>query len=86
MKFYRVSEKNLRKYLTMAHRLRALEQGGVDNWEWYGESIGNYIADCSMIDEKPYEDIEEIVDKDLSQISLCNCKEEKPSDLFNTMM
>ena len=25
--------------------LEALEQGGVDNWEWYGESISQYFGD-----------------------------------------
>lgn len=25
--------------------LRALENGGVDNWEWYGESLTDYWAE-----------------------------------------
>ena len=35
--------------------LRALESGGVDNWEWYGESL----RDAGLYDdeEESYEDI-----------------------------
>ena len=36
------------EYDELIHRneiLEALEQGGVDNWEWYGESLSNYFAD-----------------------------------------
>lgn len=34
------------EYDNLIHRneiLEALEQGGVDNWEWYGESLNNYF-------------------------------------------
>jgi hypothetical protein len=34
------------EYEDLVHRsetLTALEQGGVDNWEWYGESMKNYF-------------------------------------------
>lgn len=36
------------EYDELIHRneiLEALEQGGVDNWEWYGESISQYFDD-----------------------------------------
>lgn len=36
------------EYDNLVHRnevLEALEQGGVDNWEWYGESISQYFGD-----------------------------------------
>ena len=34
------------EYDELIHRdeiLTALENGGVDNWEWYGESLSNYF-------------------------------------------
>ena len=34
------------EYDKLIHRdeiLTALENGGVDNWEWYGESLSNYF-------------------------------------------
>jgi hypothetical protein len=34
------------EYDNLVHRsetLEALEQGGVDNWEWYGDSIKQYF-------------------------------------------
>lgn len=36
------------EYDSLIHRsekLEALEQGGVDNWEWYSESLSNYFGD-----------------------------------------
>lgn len=36
------------EYERLLHRneiLNALEQGGVDNWEWYGESLQQYFGD-----------------------------------------
>jgi len=36
------------EYKNLVHRnevLEALEQGGVDNWEWYGESIQQYFKE-----------------------------------------
>lgn len=28
-----------------SEKLEALEQGGVDNWEWYSESLRNYFGE-----------------------------------------
>ena len=73
MKYYRVSEEFLRELLLAAHTYHALESGGVDNWEWYGASIEDYIKDCGVIDETHYEDIEDIVEADLMNCSECHC-------------
>ena len=27
----------------------ALERGGVDNWGWYGESLGDFLRDCYSV-------------------------------------
>ena len=53
MKNYVVSEEDLRKILEAEARYIALETEGVDNWEWYGESIRNYLNlyEADSIDE-----------------------------------
>lgn len=38
-KFYVLSENALKLLLQYKAKLYALESGGVDNWDWYGESI-----------------------------------------------
>lgn len=44
MKKYRlVEEKKLIDLLESYNRLQALENGGVDNWEWYGASLGDFL-------------------------------------------
>ena len=57
-----------------AHMYCALEAGGVDNWEWCGQSIQDYIDECSTIDFVHYEDIEEIVEADIANFSICICE------------
>ena len=39
----------------------ALENGGVDNWEWYSTSF------CEFLDNNQVEDFEEIAKKELSK-------------------
>ena len=46
-------------------KLRRLEYGGVDNWEWYGESL--YSDEDSF-----YEEIQDMSDDDL--IDFCGYK------------
>lgn len=65
-KHYIISENMLRKYLTESIRYNALANGGVDNWEWYGESICEEIKQYSEDYEKDFEDIEDIVDYKLT--------------------
>lgn len=43
MKYYRIAEDELLNFIVSDMRLSALENGGVDNWEWYGVSLGNFI-------------------------------------------
>ena len=40
-----VSEKRLKELERAEAKLNALEVGGVDNWEWYGESLKSYHAE-----------------------------------------
>lgn len=43
MKTYKIiSERVLKDLLLNDEILRRLEAGGVDNWEWYSESINEY--------------------------------------------
>lgn len=55
----------------------ALQGGGVDNWEWYGESLGNFLRDCyfenhldhieeDFNNEECY-DFDVVVDEDLNK-------------------
>lgn len=69
---YELTENELKKYLTGYYTNEALEWGGVDNWEWYGESMDNYL------EEKREENGEEYYIEDLieDEIKKCNTKEE----------
>lgn len=41
-----------------AEKLRLLERGGVDNWEWYGESLYRDDGkDIDTIEEELYKEI-----------------------------
>ena len=43
-------------------KLYRLECGGVDNWEWYGESLNN--------DDPSYEEIQDMSDDDFNDFKL----------------
>lgn len=43
-KFVKISINELKELITAAHYFYALEQGGVDNWEWYGASLQDYAT------------------------------------------
>ena len=45
---YIISEERLRELLEEEARYIALENGGVDNWEWYGASIQEYLSLCEV--------------------------------------
>lgn len=38
-----VTKKELETYIKAYYMLTALRQGGVDNWQWYGESISDFL-------------------------------------------
>jgi len=46
MKYYEIDEHDLKNLLYQAHKLTALESGGVDNWSWYGESISDFCEEA----------------------------------------
>lgn len=54
----------------------ALQQGGIDNWEWYGESFGDFLRDCYLENHpdrteedlnEEYYDFDVVVDEDLDK-------------------
>lgn len=56
---YIIDEDNLKDILYKASVYEALEQGGVNNWEWCSESI------TEMLNTLGYETVEEMVDEEL---------------------
>ena len=72
---YLVSEYKLRKLLEDSNKLAALECGGVDNWDWYSYSIGDYIADFrrsnhDLVKEAFGEDEEDFGLEEMSELEL----------------
>lgn len=62
MKEYVISEQKLLSLLEDSARLTALENGGVDNWGWYSESLRNYVDSFSeeiLPDNYWFEDVAE---------------------------
>lgn len=43
MKYYKITEDELLNFIESDMRLCALVNGGVDNWEWYGISLDNFV-------------------------------------------
>ena len=41
--YYKISRKRLLELLEADAKLEALENGGVDNWEWSGASMEDYL-------------------------------------------
>jgi len=60
-KYYKISESDLRELLHDSLKLSALESGGVDNWEWYGDSIFDFIQGNGL----PQDTLYDIVDRDI---------------------
>lgn len=42
---YLIEESELRDLLYAYNKLAALECGGVDNWEWYGGAVYDYLEE-----------------------------------------
>ena len=62
MKYYKISEKELKDLLVSQLELNQFQQSGVDNWIWYGEGYGDFMKEEAseyLIKEK----LEEKTDK-----------------------
>ena len=55
MKKYIITEEELKELIKDSWRLNALDNGGVDNWEWYGEAMDRYDDD-EEVDFSSYEE------------------------------
>jgi len=68
MKYYKVSETDLKYLIESRARLEALEAGGVDNWSWYCDANSDYLADMKEEYDIPMEedlDFKDIADKEI---------------------
>ncbi len=54
-KYYKVSESELRELIHDSMKLCALEDSGVDDWEWYGDSIQDFIKENGNPDDGIYD-------------------------------
>ena len=44
----KIEQRKLLALLEAYFKLAALESGGVDNWEWYGDSLCQYLEEDEM--------------------------------------
>ena len=44
----KIEQRRLLALLEAYFKLAALESGGVDNWEWYGDSLCQYLEEDEM--------------------------------------
>lgn len=44
-KYVKISIDELARLIEGSTTFKALEYGGVNNWEWYGESLSDYISE-----------------------------------------
>ena len=63
-KYYKISEELLIELMKDSLVLAALESGGVDNWEWHGESC------CDFLDEAGAEDFDELAEREAKGLGL----------------
>lgn len=66
-KTYIVYENELKELIHDSLKLMALENGGVDNWEWYGDSLNDFLnssgeEDFYRIAEKELSNYDELTD------------------------
>lgn len=62
MNYYTISEKRLKELMLAELNLSALEQGGVDNWEWYGASVSDFLNHLSEEYKQNFEDFEDMAE------------------------
>lgn len=57
MEYMAIEKDELIGLLSAANKLFALERGGVDNWSWYEDSLGDYLRSwAAEYDLDPDED------------------------------
>ena len=63
-KYYKISKKLLIEIMKNSLILAALENGGVDNWEWCGESCEDFLNEASA------EDFDELAEREIKDLGL----------------
>lgn len=61
-RYVKISVKELKELLEAEAKLNALECGGVDNWEFYGESFSYYLE---YIDK--YDDWDDFIESEINE-------------------
>lgn len=74
---YLIEEKDLLNLLIANHELIALEYGGVDNWGWYGASIGKYVRNWAKEKNLPMDNNKNYYIKDIAKDDLKNYQKYK---------
>lgn len=46
--YYKISKEKLIELFAAYEKLCALENGGVDDWEWYSFTINDYLNSCQI--------------------------------------
>lgn len=57
MEMITVEKDILKDLVSDSLRYRALVEGGVDNWEWYSESLSNFLQNIGYNDFEEFADI-----------------------------
>lgn len=73
-KYRLVKEEDFLNILEMYNKMIALENGGVDNWEWYGASLGDYLEEwiiTSGVNPDGDWDFTSIAEEDLNNFASC---------------
>lgn len=81
MKFI-IDEKRLRGLLESEIRLNAFECSGFDNWEWYGDSLNDYVNERFDTDEyiDANDGINQLVDEEIKNYKIF--REIDPNDYY----
>ena len=62
-KYFIVPESDLRRLINQSNHYEGLDWGGVDNWEWYGDSLHDYLENQHV------EDFDELTELDLARFT-----------------
>ena len=64
-----VPKDELKELLCDSLRLQALDCGGVDNWDWYGASIGDFI-EAAKVDYNVPKDDDDFDISDMAEVDV----------------
>lgn len=68
--YFKISGDKLITLLKNNHMLKALQQAGVDNWNWYGDALNNYLSFYKNIEI--YDPDGELSDFDFEDLAYCD--------------